>query len=92
VHSLVGATPETLRAMLGPPLLLRREGLAQVWLYRSSVCAIDLILYPDSHSGAARVALAEERSFGVPASGTACLTSVSARRGAPGGPLAAGAL
>ncbi len=52
---LVGATPAVLNAQFGAPALLRVDGTAQVWLYHSPVCGLDLILYPDS-SGMPRVA------------------------------------
>jgi hypothetical protein len=54
---LLGATPATLSSAFGPPELRRVEGAAQVWLYHSPVCALDLILYPD-HRGTPRVAVA----------------------------------
>lgn len=56
-QSLVGATPAVLSAAFGQPVLRRVDGSAQVWLYHSSVCGLDLILYPDS-SGTPRVATA----------------------------------
>ncbi len=57
VADLVGATPATLDAAFGHPALLRVDGPAQVWLYHSSVCGLDLILYPDA-AGIPRVAAA----------------------------------
>ncbi len=56
-QSLVGATPANLSAEFGHPALLRIDGTAQVWLYHSAVCGLDLILYPDN-SGIPRVAAA----------------------------------
>ena len=56
-RSLVGATPALLHAQFGPPALLRVDGAAQVWLYHSQVCGLNLILYPD-HAGIPRVATA----------------------------------
>ena len=53
--ALVGATPVTLSSVFGPPELRRVDGTAQVWLYHSPVCGLNLILYPDRH-GTPRVA------------------------------------
>jgi hypothetical protein len=52
---LIGSTPTTLSAEFGQPALLRVDGTAQVWLYHSSSCGLNLILYPDA-SGTPRVA------------------------------------
>lgn len=52
---LVGSTPSVLTAELGQPALLRVDGVAQVWLYHSPVCGLNLILYPDA-AGTPRVA------------------------------------
>jgi hypothetical protein len=54
---LIGSTPAVLNAEFGPPVLLRMDGTAQVWLYHSSVCGLNLILYPDA-AGTPRVAAA----------------------------------
>ncbi len=54
-HGLVGATPTMLNAEFGQPALLRVDGTAQVWLYHSAVCGLNLILYTD-HAGVPRVA------------------------------------
>ncbi|OYV33425.1 MAG: hypothetical protein B7Z81_11400 [Acidocella sp. 20-61-6] len=54
-QSLVGATPALLSAEFGKPALRRVDGAAQVWLYHSPVCGLNLILYPD-RSGTPRVA------------------------------------
>ena len=53
--NLVGATPSVLDQAFGQPVLLRVDGPAQVWLYHSSVCGLNLILFPD-HAGVPRVA------------------------------------
>lgn len=68
---LLGATPTALSSAFGPPALRRVDGAAQVWLYHSPVCGLDLILYPD-HSGTPRVAMAVPDN-GDPASCTASL-------------------
>jgi hypothetical protein len=69
--ALLGATPATLSSTFGPPQLRRVDGNAQVWLYHSPVCGLDLILYPD-HRGTPRVAVAVPNN-GDPASCTASL-------------------
>jgi len=53
--SLVGSTPATLTAEFGPPVLRRIDGPAQVWLYHSDVCGLNVILYTDP-AGVPRVA------------------------------------
>jgi hypothetical protein len=54
-QQLVGATPITLRADFGAPELQRVEGPAQVWLYHSSVCGLNVILFT-GQDGVPRVA------------------------------------
>ncbi|NNM57501.1 MAG: hypothetical protein HKL97_10145 [Acidocella sp.] len=68
--NLVGATPATLDAAFGHPALLRVDGSAQVWLYHSPVCGLNLILYPDA-SGVPHVATA------VPDNGDAARCTLS---------------
>jgi hypothetical protein len=68
---LVGATPATLSSAFGPPELRRVDGTAQIWLYHSPVCGLNLILYPD-HTGTPRVAMAVPNN-GDPVSCTASL-------------------
>jgi len=68
--NLVGATPAPLNAAFGQPALLRVDGPAQVWLYHSPVCGLNLILYPDS-SGIPHVATA------VPDNGDAARCTLS---------------
>lgn len=55
MQALKGATPDVLDADFGAPALRRTDGTAQVWLYHSSVCGMDVFLYPDS-AGTPRVA------------------------------------
>jgi hypothetical protein len=71
IGALVGATPGSLTASFGAPVLRRVDGTAQVWLYHSSTCGLNLILYPDA-GGTPRVADA------VPDNGdpTACVASL----------------
>ena len=68
--NLVGATPAALNAAFGQPALLRVDGSAQVWLYHSPVCGLNLILYPDS-TGVPHVAAA------VPDNGDAARCTLS---------------
>jgi len=73
-QGLIGATPAVLSAEFGQPQLLRIDGPAQVWLYHSAVCGLNLILYPDA-SGTPRVATA------VPDNGDAARCTQSLQRG-----------
>ncbi len=56
-QGLVGSTPQVLNADFGQPALRRVDGSAQVWLYHSPVCGLNVFLYPDSN-GVPRVAAA----------------------------------
>jgi hypothetical protein len=69
--NLVGATPASLTASFGAPMLRRVDGPAEVWLYHSPTCGLNLILYPDA-AGTKRVADA------VPDNGNAaaCVSSL----------------
>jgi hypothetical protein len=69
---LIGSTPATLSAEFGQPALLRVDGTAQVWLYHSSSCGLNLILYPDA-SGIPRVAAVNATAGGVAVDCTASL-------------------
>lgn len=54
-QALKGSTPQILDADFGEPLLRRVDGPAQVWLYRSASCGMNVFLYTDPH-GTPRVA------------------------------------
>lgn len=54
-QALKGSTPQILNADFGQPMLRRTDGPAQVWLYHSTSCGMNVFLYPDSH-GVPRVA------------------------------------
>ncbi len=56
-QGLVGSTPQILNAEFGQPAIRRVDGTAQVWLYHTTGCGLNLILYPDA-TGTPRVALA----------------------------------
>lgn len=54
-QALKGSTPQILKADFGQPMLRRVDGPAQVWLYHSASCGMNVFLYPDAH-GVPRVA------------------------------------
>jgi hypothetical protein len=91
---LVGQTPETVVAWLGPPRLRRAEGSAEIWHYQASECHLDIVLYHEAAAGQApgqpalRVAFAAARSVGtVRRAEAACLRDIArgAARPAPSG-------
>jgi len=89
--SLIGASPEAVRAALGEPLLRRSEGPAQVWLYSGGGCQVDIVLYP-TDSGP-RVAHVQARAGGLAQRTEAsCLRDIAsqgaARSAAPAQPPA----
>ena len=47
-QALKGATADILTADFGPPMLLREDGPAQVWLYQTPICNLDVFLYKDA--------------------------------------------
>ena len=71
-QALVGSTPQMLAAEFGRPVLRRVDGPAQVWVYQSAVCGLQVFLYPDA-AGTPRVAAA------VPDNGNAagCMQSLT---------------
>jgi hypothetical protein len=50
VH-LIGATSGLLRASLIPPVLRRQDGSAEVLLYNSQICRLEVVLYPGAGGG-----------------------------------------
>ena len=56
-QALKGSTPQGLAADFGAPELRRVDGPAQVWLYHSPICGMNVFFYPDAH-GVPRVAAA----------------------------------
>jgi hypothetical protein len=72
----MGASTMAVKAMLGRPKLRRIDGHAQVWLYDSPLCRLNLILYPGS-TGAPVVALASPSPRSV--SSASCLASLETR-------------
>jgi hypothetical protein len=45
---LLGQPPATLLRLLGQPRLRRREGEAEIWLYQSPFCHLDVMLYGEA--------------------------------------------
>lgn len=81
--SLLGATPEAVRAALGEPFLRRAEGAAQIWLYSGGGCQLDLVLY--SGDAGLRVAHVQARAGGLAQrSEASCLRDISAQATQPG--------
>jgi hypothetical protein len=80
--ALLGAGPEQLLARFGAPQLRREEAGAQIWLYATPACQLDLVLYPEA--GTARVAHAQARAGGLAQrTEAACLREIAARRRPP---------
>ncbi len=74
---LIGATPAILKADLGEPSLLRVDGPAEVWLYHSPICRLDVILYRGA-TGAPVVRLAHAAPRGV--ADATCVASLEQQR------------
>jgi cytoskeletal protein CcmA (bactofilin family) len=77
--TLVGSSARGLQADLGTPALRRIDGSAQVWLYDSPVCRLNVILYPGP-GGAPAVSAAMPMPRGV--SQSTCVESLMRERGA----------
>lgn len=85
--SLLGATPEAVRAALGEPMLRRAEGPAQVWLYSGGGCQLDIVLY--AGASGPRVAHVQARAGGLAQrSEASCLRDISAQAAHPRRPAA----
>ncbi|KAA2213914.1 hypothetical protein [Teichococcus oryzae] len=66
VSRLVGQSPDTLRRWLGEPVLRRKEGNAQIWLYQASFCHLDVVFDRDDvPNSPLRVSYAAARSSGT---------------------------
>jgi hypothetical protein len=81
---LMGLTAEAVTRWIGEPALRRPEGPAEIWLYTTSACALDLVLYRDEPGGGAsgggplRVAFAAARASGAGRQGeAACLGEIA---------------
>lgn len=75
--SLVGTTAAALRADLGKPMLRRIDGPAEVWLYNSPICRLDVIFYPGT-AGQPIVSLARPSPQTI--SSATCVASLEHRR------------
>ncbi|EHL98634.1 hypothetical protein HMPREF9946_03553 [Acetobacteraceae bacterium AT-5844] len=62
---LLGQPPSALRQLLGEPSLRRTEGEAEIWLYQSPYCHLDIMLYQERGAPAPRVTYANARASGV---------------------------
>lgn len=83
--SLLGATPEAVRAALGEPLLRRAEGAAQIWLYTGGGCQLDIVLY--GGDAGPLVAHVQARAGGIAQrSEASCLRDIAAQAARPRGP------
>ena len=82
--SLIGVTPEMLRARLGVADFTRQEGDMKTWQYRFTDCVVDYFLFPQD--GATRVASWAWRSpvVGMSVDTTSCRRAL-ARRDSAGG-------
>ena len=74
IGDLVGTSPEQVLATLGNPILRRRDGEAEAWLYASGPnCKVDLVFYRDSDR--LKLTLAQTRS--APTAESACLRQIA---------------
>ncbi|MFC3125047.1 hypothetical protein ACFOD4_08240 [Pseudoroseomonas globiformis] len=66
VSQLLGQSPDALRRYLGEPRLRRREGAAQIWLYQTTFCHLDVVLdRDDAPQSPLRVSYAAARASGT---------------------------
>jgi hypothetical protein len=78
---LLGQPPATLRQVLGEPRLRRQEGEAEIWLYQSPFCHLDVMLYRDN-GAEPRVTYATARAAGAERrTEAACLQELASQRG-----------
>ncbi|MXP64824.1 hypothetical protein E0493_15840 [Roseomonas sp. M0104] len=63
---LLGQSPSTLRRWLGEPSLRRKEGEAQIWLFQTPFCHLDVVLDREDAPGSPlRVSYAAARAAGT---------------------------
>lgn len=74
---LMGISTASLRADFGKPALRRVDGPAQVWLYYSNLCRLDVVLYP-GRTGVPVVSMAKPLPRGI--SRTSCVASLEQSR------------
>ncbi len=70
---LIGASSKVLRAALIPPVLRRHDGPADVWIYDSQLCRLEIVLYRGA-GGSKLVSLAQPMPASVQLS--ACMASL----------------
>lgn len=81
---LLGQSPEAVRRWLGEPRLRRIEGPAQIWLYQTPFCHLDVVLdRDDTPSSALRVSYAAARASGTERRTEAACLSQLARGARP---------
>jgi hypothetical protein len=76
----IGLDDSALRAELGAPALVRREGPARVWQYRAAGCVLDLVLYPGDAGLSVRHLEARDAADAAPRDTAACLEPLLQRR------------
>lgn len=75
VMDLLGGSPEQLLAVFGTPILRRRDGDAESWLYAGgSDCKLDLVFYRDGE----RLKLTLAQTRGEAKAEGACLRQIAA--------------
>ncbi|HBB54586.1 MAG TPA: hypothetical protein DCZ49_00150 [Hyphomonadaceae bacterium] len=86
-RALIGLTADEAQERLGPPLIIRHEGAAQLWTYSIDACALALVLAPTPRTpGALRVVdahLSPRIAGGAPTALDVCLAAQQ-RPGASG--------
>ncbi len=77
--SLIGASPETVKKLLGPPDLERREGQARLWTFRGGDCRLAIVFGQGEGGGQTVMALrVTEPRWGAPAPDAAtCLQDLT---------------
>lgn len=63
VDSLMGLSPGEVIARLGPPNLVRRDGLGQVMLFEHETCVFDVVFYAETIEAPYRVAHISSRTL-----------------------------
>lgn len=80
-RDLAGLTDGQLLSVMGEPDLKRNEETAQAWLYRSTVCLLDVFLEAEGPNDEPRVVLAATRPIGdSPVAEEACLRGLARTR------------
>lgn len=61
-ESLMGLSPSAVITRMGPPNLVRRDGLGQVMLFEHETCVFDVVFYADTIEAPYRVAHISSRT------------------------------